>query len=112
MKIVRLNAVCDEDERQYVVMLLRQANDGTLDVEFEHFGYVNDFNDDTKDYEMYPFTMAQMDDTRAVLDWGAWDETTTTFDVFGRRLVSGETIVRTELNEKWPYRIKEIQTVS
>jgi hypothetical protein len=54
------------------------------------------------------FVAERLSDTEAILDWGGFDPTTTTADVYGRRLVQGEKVVRVEDGESSVYTIKSI----
>jgi hypothetical protein len=109
MRVIKVVAVYPEDEKQRIVFIGRQGSDGKLDETSEYFGYVEDWNNEREIYLRYPFTMGQLKDQNAILDWGGWDfETKTIIDVFLRRIVPGERITRTENTERWDYLIKDI----
>lgn len=60
----------------------------------------------------YPFTMVQMENQEAIIEWGGWDlKTQTSINVFQRRIVAGEKIIRREANQQWIYTIKDIKAI-
>jgi len=104
MRVVKIVATYDEDKRQ--------NSDGKLDDDFEYFGYVTDWTEDTQNYLRYPFTMAHMGNQDAIVEWGGWDlETQTSINVYQRRIVEGEKIVRREANEQWAYTVTEVTAI-
>lgn len=112
MRVVKVVAAYDEDKRQDIVFVGRQNSDGKLDDDFEYFGYVTDWTDDTQNYLRYPFTMAHMGNQYAIIEWGGLDlETRTTINVFQRRIVVGEKVIRREANEQTAYSVIEVSAI-
>lgn len=109
MRAVKIVATYDEDERENIVFIGRQSSDGKLDESFESFGYVTDWTEESQSYLRYPFTMVQMENQEAIIEWGGWDfKTQTSINAFQRRIVAGEKITRREANQQWPYTVKDI----
>jgi hypothetical protein len=108
VKPVRIVATWDEDENQTFVLIAIQDDRGWLSDNVEIFGYVKDWDENCR-YARYPFVVECLSDTEAILDWGGFDSTTTTTaDIYGRRLVQGEKVVRVEDGESSVYTIKSI----
>jgi hypothetical protein len=109
VRIVKITAKFDEDEKQYIVIVGRQCDDGRLDKTSEHYGYVYDWSDPDKGYYQYPFLMEQFDDSNGLLDWGGWDtKTKSIVDVFARRIVPGEKLHRSDDGERSAYTIANV----
>ena len=111
MSYVRIVAAYDDDDRQRMIIVGPQKIDNSLSDNVEMFGYIKDWSEDESNYVEYPFILKNISETDGVADWGAFDETRTVLDVYGRRLVEGEKIVRTENNEVYKYTIISISEI-
>ena len=43
------------------------------------------------------------------MDWGALDDTRTLIDLYGRRIVPGEALVRNERGERYDYQVVSVE---
>lgn len=108
MTPVRIVASYDEDETQKIVIVGFLTNDGHLKPGAEAFGYVVDWDEDSNCNLRYPFVLEPVDENNAMLSWGGFDSTPTSINVMGRRLVTGEKIVRRESGESSHYTVRSV----
>ncbi|CAN7635873.1 hypothetical protein LJR232_004677 [Aquipseudomonas alcaligenes] len=109
MKPVRIVAQWAEDERQTLVIVALQADDMSIATTVEAFGYVKDYDDEDRMYVRYPFVLEEYSDTEALMDWGALDDTRTLIDLYGRRIVPGEALIRNERGERYDYQVVSVE---
>lgn len=109
MPYVKMFARGVEDERTELVLVGFQDEMGIFTGSREGFGYAIDWCEDTKNYVRYPFFIYRESD---VLCWGAFDDTQTSFNFLGRRVVDEETLVRSEGNESWSYKVQGVGLIN
>ena len=110
MNVYKIIAKYEEDENQSIVIVGKFKENNFLDSDSEYYGYVRDYSD--IGYRRYPFVMEEYDDKNAILDWGGFDDTKTTLNIFRRRIAVGEKLIRTEQNEPSNYTITEVNQIA
>jgi hypothetical protein len=108
MKYARIVATYDDDKAQKVIIVGALTEDGHLHPKAEAFGFVVDWCEESESYCRYPFVLEPIDQTSAALSWGGFDDTRSTVDLLGRKLVKGEQFMRSESGQRWRYTIQSV----
>ena len=90
---VKIRAVYEEDERQYIDIFSCLTDGNYIDIEKAASGIARDWEESKNSYTLWRFILSFDDDGYAYMEWESGHQAAT-IDILGKHMVAGATFTR------------------